>query len=341
MSLHRIRVLVVDDSHFMRRAISKILEDDGRFEVVGQAPDGARALELVQKLEPDAVTMDYNMPIMNGVDAVRRIMAVRPTPIVMISAHTTEGARQTLDALEAGAVDFVTKPSGEVSADISRSADQVVRKVLDAATARVSQLKARPRPRRAVIGATARGGRKIVVIGVSTGGPVALTRVLPQVPRRTNLAVVVVQHMPATFTKALAERLDRLCTIKVEEARAGDFVKEGIALVAPGGKHLEFDETGRVLLTQGPPINGCRPSVDVTMKSAAGVFGKQTVGVIMTGMGRDGADGMAAIKAAGGKTVAQDRATSLIFGMPKAAIDRGLVDAVVGVDDIPKTIQEI
>ena len=341
MSLHRIRVLVVDDSHFMRRAISKILEEDGRFEVVGQASDGAQALELVQKLQPDAVTMDYNMPIMNGVDAVRRIMATRPTPIVMISAHTSEGARQTLDALEAGAVDFVTKPSGEVSADISRASDLVVRKVLEAATATVAKTTARQQTRRAVVGRGSMAGRKIVIIGVSTGGPVALSRMLPQIPRRTNLALVVVQHMPATFTAALAHRLDGLCTIKVAEARPGDRPKEGTALVAPGGRHLEFDERGLVVLTQGPPINGCRPSVDVTMSSAAGVFGRQAVGVLMTGMGRDGAEGMAAIKAAGGKTLAQDRRTSLIFGMPKAAIDRGVVDAVVGLDDIAKTLQEI
>ena len=341
MSLHRIRVLVVDDSHFMRRAITKILEEDGRFEVVGQASDGAQALELVQKLQPDAVTMDYNMPIMNGVDAVRRIMATRPTPIVMISAHTSEGARQTLDALEAGAVDFVTKPSGEVSADISRASDLVVRKVLEAATATVSKTTANQQTRRAVVGRPAMAGKKVVIIGVSTGGPVALSRVLPQIPRRTNLALVVVQHMPATFTAALAERLDGLCTIKVAEAKAGDRPKEGTALVAPGGQHLEFDERGLVLLTQGPPINGCRPSVDVTMASAAGVFGRQAVGVLMTGMGRDGAEGMAAIKAAGGKTLAQDRRTSLIFGMPKAAIDRGVVDAVVGLDDIAKTLQEL
>ncbi len=341
MSLHRIRVLVVDDSHFMRRAITKILEDDGRFEVVGQAADGAKAVEMVQKLRPDAITMDYNMPIMNGVDAVRRIMATTPTPIIMISAHTSEGARQTLDALEAGAVDFVTKPSGEVSADISRASDLVVGKVLQATSVRLDQKRKQERPFRALVGRRGSAGRKVVIIGVSTGGPVALTHVLPQIPRRTNLAIIVVQHMPATFTAALADRLASLSTIKVTEARQGDMPREGTALIAQGGKHLEFDEQGQVLLTEAPPINGCRPSVDVTMTSAAGVFGRQCVGVLMTGMGRDGAEGMAAIKAAGGVTIAQDRQTSLIFGMPKAAIDRGVVDRVVSLADIPRALQQL
>ena len=257
---------------------------------MGQAADGAKAVEMVQKLRPDAITMDYNMPIMNGVDAVRRIMATTPTPIIMISAHTSEGARQTLDALEAGAVDFVTKPSGEVSADISRASDLVVNKVLQAASVRLEPRQKQERPLRALVGRTGSAGRKVVIIGVSTGGPVALTHVLPQFPRRTNLAIIVVQHMPATFTAALADRLASLSTIKVAEARRGDVPREGTALVAQGGKHLEFDEQGQILLTEAPPINGCRPSVDVTMTSAAGVFGRQCVGVLMTGMGRDGVD---------------------------------------------------
>ncbi len=337
MTIRRKRVLVVDDSHFMRRALAKILEDDGRFEVVGQASDGVQAIELAARLQPDVVTMDYNMPIMNGVEATKRIMAARPIPIVMVSAHTTEGARQTLDALAAGAVDFIPKPSGEVSTDIGMVAEEIVAKVWEACSA-APRVPAPAAPRPGTPLRRPGRHRRIVIIGVSTGGPVALTRILPALPRRTRLALVVVQHMPATFTRALAERLDAVCSIRVREAEPGDRPVEGTALVAPGGQHLEFTPAGTVLIHGGPPVHGCRPSADVTMKSAAKVFGVNAVGVILTGMGRDGAEGMAAIKEAGGTTLAQDKETSLLFGMPKASIEMGVVDQVLPLDDLPQAL---
>lgn len=342
----KLRVLVVDDSLFMRGAVKKILDEDGRFEVVGDASDGIAAIEKVEKCRPDVVTMDFNMPLMNGVEAVRRIMSSSPVPIVMLSAHTTQGARQTMEALEAGAMDFLTKPSGEVSADLSQVGPELIEKLWAAAHADTSKLPsswsrpekvaARPAPR-----PEPAPGRRIVVIGVSTGGPAALAQFLPDFPRRTHLALVVVQHMPPAFTTALAERLDSISRMKVKEAKDGDRPAEGTALVAPGGLHLEFSSDGSVLLRKTPPVNGCRPSADVTMKSAAGVFSRHVIGVIMTGMGRDGAEGMAAIKSAGGRTLAQDKESCVVFGMPKACIDTGVVDAITPLDALTEALLNI
>lgn len=339
----KLRILVVDDSLFMRGAVRKILEQDGRFEVVGSASDGIAAIEMVAKCRPNVVTMDFNMPLMNGVEAVRRIMASTPVPIVMLSAHTTQGARQTMEALEAGAMDFLTKPSGEVSADLSQIGPELIDRVWAAAHADTSKLPSSwSRPERLALrpmpAVQQPLGPRIVVVGVSTGGPAALAQLLPAIPRRTNLALVVVQHMPPAFTTALAERLDSISRLKVKEAQSGDRPTEGTALVAPGGVHLEFATDGSVLLRKTPPVNGCRPSADVTMKSAASVFGRQTVGVIMTGMGRDGAEGMAIIKEAGGQTIAQDQNSCVVFGMPKACIDKGVVDTVVPLDEIAEVL---
>jgi len=334
----KLKVLVVDDSHFMRRAISHILETDGRFQVVAAASDGAMAIQKAQELCPDVITMDYNMPILNGVEAVRRIVADQAIPIVMVSAHTTEGARQTIDALQAGAVDFVTKPSGEVSTDIKLAGDLLVERVWAAALVDRTRLAPKPAaapPLTSLQGAT---GRKVVVIAVSTGGPAALSVLLPSLPKRSAMALIIVQHMPAAFTGTLAERLDAMTTIKVTEAKEGDRPVAGTALVAPGGRHLGFAPDGTIALNVGEPVNGCRPSADVTMQSAAAAFGRSVVGVVMTGMGRDGTDGLAAIKAAGGSTMAQDRASSLIFGMPRAAIERGVVDFVLPLEEIPKQL---
>lgn len=341
-----IRVLVVDDSLFMRGAVTKMLEQDGRFQVVGHASDGAMAIQKVSEHGPDVVTMDFNMPIMNGAEAVKRIMASHPVPVVMLSAHTTDGARETIEALSNGAVDFVTKPSGEVSPDISRVGPELtarlinavkadVGKLVDAQQTKPTKLKGLTKPKGQPF------GRRVVVVAISTGGPAALAHLLPEIPRRTNLAIVIVQHMPATFTTALAERLDSLSSIKVTEAREGDKLHEGVALLAPGGSHLEFAGDGSVRLTRAAPVNGCRPSADVTMCSAATVFGRNTVGLVMTGMGRDGAQGMAAIKQSGGRTLAQSKETCVIFGMPRASIDMGTVDDIVPLDELASKISDM
>jgi two-component system chemotaxis response regulator CheB len=341
--MSRIRVLVVDDSLFMRAAIKKIVENDPRFEVVGVAKDGAEGVAQVQQHKPDVVTMDFNMPKMNGADAVREIMHTRPTPVVMLSAHTRDGARETFEALTAGAVDFLTKPSGEVSADFQAIGPKLLEKLAACAGVTPRELKpvkARPPTVDPSLTTWPPTGPKVVVIGVSTGGPSALTRVLPALPADIGVAVIVVQHMPAQFTTTLAERLNGLSAIEVREAQEGDKPRRGLALVAPGDRHLEFGDKGILVLSDGPEVNGCRPSVDVTMRSAAKIFGRRTIGVIMTGMGRDGAEGLAAVRAAGGRTLAQDKATSTIWGMPRAAVEAGVVDEVVALDEIAGKLEK-
>jgi len=337
----RVRVLIVDDSLFMRAAIAKTLAS-GPFEVVGQAKDGTDALAQIAKLQPDVVTMDFNMPGLNGAETVRALMQQRPTPVVMFSAHTKQGAKETFDALAAGAVDFVTKPAGEVSVDLSKIADELARKVLAAASARPRAATPPPVTRTSgqlgavgISRSTLPGGLpRLCVIAVSTGGPAALSEVIPALPADLRLAIVVVQHMPAGFTAALAERLDAASRISVREAQAGDRPLAGSVLIAPGDRHLEFDDRGMVVLADGPLVNGCRPAADVTMLSAVKVYGRRTLGVVMTGMGKDGAAGVLAIKKVEGKTCAQDQQSSVIYGMPKAAVDTGAIDEVVPLSDL-------
>lgn len=340
--IRRLRVVIVDDSMFMRAAIAKALST-GPFDIVGQAKDGKEAIERVVALAPDVVTMDFNMPNMNGADAVRAIMQQRPTPVVMFSAHTRQGAKETFDALAAGAVDFVTKPAGEVSVDLSKIAEELMRKVAAAAGARPRPV-AVPMPARPPSGGFARVSTipgtgpgnlpRLCVIGISTGGPAALSELVPALPADLRLAVVIVQHMPAHFTAALAERLDAASELSVREAATGDRPFPGEVLIAPGDKHVEFDAAGLVVLTDGPLVNGCRPAADVTMISAARVYGRRTIGVVMTGMGKDGAAGALAIKRADGKTLAQDKESSVIYGMPKAALDAGAIDDVAPLGEI-------
>jgi two-component system, chemotaxis family, protein-glutamate methylesterase/glutaminase len=341
----KLRVLIVDDSLFMRAAIARALAA-GPFEVVGQAKDGEDAVAQIVRLAPDVVTMDFNMPRMTGADAVRLIMQQRPTPVVMFSAHTKQGAKETFDALAAGAVDFLTKPTGEVSVDLSKIADELARKLIAAAAARPRAI-APPAPVRTsgslssvpafavAPPVTLPGGLpRLCVIAISTGGPAALSELVPALPPDLRVALVIVQHMPAGFTAALAERLHATSRISVREARAGDRPLAGAALIAPGDRHLEFDDRGAIVLTDGPHVNGCRPAADVTMTSAARVYGRRALAVVMTGMGKDGAAGALAIKRADGKTLAQDQASSVIYGMPKAAIDAGAIDEVAALADI-------
>jgi two-component system chemotaxis response regulator CheB len=274
----------------------------------------------------------------------------------MFSAHTRQGAKETFDALAAGAVDFVTKPAGEVSTDLSKIAEELVRKLTAASLARPrasappsrpsGQMPAvrqtgpmpvqRPTMQGLAVRATPLPGAtpRLCVIGVSTGGPAALSEVIPALPADLKIAVIVVQHMPAGFTQTLAERLDAVSKVSVREAQTGDRPTAGTVLIAPGDKHLEIDDKGLVILTDGPTVNGCRPAADVTMLSVAKVYGRRSLAVVMTGMGKDGAAGALAIKRADGKTLAQDQATSVIFGMPKAAVDIGAIDEVVPLGDI-------
>ncbi len=356
MSSTPLRILVVDDSLFMRAAIKKLLDDRPEFQVIESAKDGKDAVEKVIALKPDVVTMDFNMPRMNGVEAVRAIMEQRPTPVLMFSAHTRQGARETFDALHAGAIDFVTKPAGEVSAQLDGIADELCRKLIAASrsrlprasAARAPSLRVRtPRPetepslRRSQTMSAVNANPKVVFIAISTGGPVALSRVVPQLPASLRAGVVIVQHMPGTFTGALADRLNSESPLQVREAIDGDIPCPGLVLVAPGGKHLKVDLNGTLRLVDGPPVHGCKPAADFTMKGAAAAYGRRAVGLVMTGMGKDGAEGLRAIKQAGGKTFAQDKESSLIFGMPKAALELEAVDEVVALDSIADKLSHL
>jgi two-component system chemotaxis response regulator CheB len=268
----------------------------------------------------------------------------------MLSAHTVEGAREALDALAAGAVDFVTKPGGEVSTQLGSVREELVQKLLTAAKAnvrlpdepRAESERSDPSSRKPPVTPRALpqrpAGTRVVVIAVSTGGPAALERLVPQLRLRPNVSVVVVQHMPIGYTTALAQRLDQLGPTRVREARAGDRLEGGAILIAPGGTHLELEKSGAVRLTEAAPVHGVRPAADVTLRSAALAFGARVIGVVMTGMGRDGATGLAAVKSAGGVTLAQDAATSTVYGMPKAAVELGVVDQVVSLGELASAI---
>ena len=338
----RPRAVVADDSHFMRSVISDILEEGG-VDVVGQARNGREAVETVAELDPDVVTMDVEMPEMNGIEAVERIMARHPTPILMLSAHTDEKADVTFQALEKGAVDFFTKPGGEVSMEMSRLEDQLVDIVTSVAEVDAQE----PEDGTADADAGARHHRSYVanptlIIGSSTGGPTMVERVLSSLPLDADFRVLIVQHMPDGFTARFAERIDDRSDYRVREANEGDRIEGGEALVAPGGKHMLVDSYRngrlRVRLTEDPPVNSVRPAVDVTMKSAARKIDDPLVGVILTGMGEDGAAGISAIKGVGGKTIAQNEETCAVFGMPQRAIETGDVDDVLPIGDVAEGI---
>ncbi|WP_284011062.1 protein-glutamate methylesterase/protein-glutamine glutaminase [Haloarcula pelagica] len=348
------RAVVADDSHFMRSVISDILEEGG-IEVVAQARNGVEAVEAVEEHGPDVVTMDVEMPELNGIDATARIMDVQPTPVLMLSAHTDENADVTFEALDNGAVDFFTKPGGEVSMEMSRLKDQLVEMVTSVAEVDVAG-NGRRSATQSGTGGTRSGtqrsggpadGRRYVdnptlVIGSSTGGPKMVEKVLGALPLAADLRVLVVQHMPEGFTGRFAERIDARSDYEVREATDGGRLGGGEAMIAAGDRHMVVKNYRngrlRVKLNRDPPVNSVRPAVDVTMESAATTIDDPLVGAILTGMGEDGAEGIRAIKAAGGDTIAQDEATSAVYGMPKRAVETGCVDAVLPIDDIASGI---
>lgn len=339
-----IRVLVVDDSAFMRFSITRHLNETPGLLVVGAARDGEEALALLPELKPDVVTLDVQMPGMDGLEVLHEIMNRHPLPVVMLSSLTREGARETVQALTWGAVDFVTKPAAK--ANIQSIMDEVAAKIRKAAGARIFStpiarrwegVKEQPAPK--PVRPLKREDR-IVVIGASTGGPRALNQLITQLPGDLPAALVIVQHMPAGFTRSLAERLDSQSQLTVKEAEPGDKLEVGRALLAPGGFHLTFDANGAASVNQNPPVHGVRPAIDVTMASLARHFGPSTTGVVLTGMGSDGANGAALIRAAGGKVIAEDESTCVVFGMPRSVIESGQVDQIAPLHQMAAAIEK-
>lgn len=330
-----VRVLIVDDSAFMRHAIAKYLEADPNITVVGSAHDGLDALAKIPALKPDVVTLDVEMPRMDGLTALKRIMAQCPTPVVMVSSLTQRGARATIQALMRGAVDFVPKPS--TSTDIRTIIEELTVKLKTAASARpvasAAPAKA-PSPPATKLGPRPfHKGHPLIVIGTSTGGPRALQQVLSKLPADLPAAVAVVQHMPPGFTQSLARRLDECSSLMVQEAADGDRLARGLVLLAPGDFHLRLNRR-RVILDHGPPRHHVRPAADVTMESAAEHHGAAVTGVVLTGMGSDGTEGSGHVKAAGGKVIAEHESTSVVYGMPRSVVEAGLADWVVPLPDV-------
>ena len=368
-----VKVLVVDDSGFFRRRVTEILSADSNIQVVGTATNGKEAIDQALALKPDVITMDYEMPMMDGITAVRHIMQRCPTPVLMFSSLTHEGARVTLDALDAGAVDFLPKNFEDISRNpdkvkqllcekvhsISRSnrrfsgygssAPQPVAAPAPSSAGYASPAPApsrtTPIPSRAVAApmsspAPKRKPYKLVAIGTSTGGPVALQRVLTQLPASFPAPIVLIQHMPAAFTKAFAERLDKLCRISVKEAEDGDILRPGLALLAPGGKQMMIDGRGAVKILPGDERLNYKPCVDITFGSASKSYGDKVLAVVLTGMGADGREGARLLKQGGSSVWAQDEASCVIYGMPMAIVKANLADAVYGLDDIGKHLVE-
>jgi two-component system chemotaxis response regulator CheB len=338
-----VRVLVVDDSALMRKLIPKILERDDSIEVVGTAMDGNFGLKKIEDLAPDVVTLDLEMPGLNGIDTLKQIMRRWRLPVIVVSSHSTAGAAITLKALTLGAFDFVAKPQ-DVSARMPEIADELIRKIRAAAHHAVGQPQVVPEeapqdlPQKQRPAAPSR----IVAIGVSTGGPNALQYLFSHLPVDFSGSLLVVQHMPDGFTDLFAKRLDETCPIRVKEAQSGDLLVAGRALICPGNRHMKVKKLplGNVaVLSEEGPVNGHRPSVDVLFHSVAAEFGNQAIGVLMTGMGEDGAAGMGAIQEAGGLTVAQSQKTCVVYGMPRAAIERGYATRVADLQDMPNLLQ--
>lgn len=336
-----IRVLVVDDSVFVRRVLVRILEEDPDFHVVGTAADGQEALQKVLALQPDVVTMDVEMPRMDGLAALKEIMVSRPTPVVMVSSLTGPATRATVRALSLGAVEVVAKPSGSGTALLTLGAD-LRKKVRLAASAAMHHLSRLPRPdRSAGKGVVPSRADAVVVVAASTGGPRALGEVIPRLPADLPASVLVVQHMPPGFTRALADRLNDTSSLPVREAGEGDTLQTGTVLVAQAGHHLVVEAGGSLRLDDSPPRHGVRPAADVTLESAARLYGRRTLGVVLTGMGLDGALGLLEIRRAGGHTLAESPETAVIYGMPRAAVEVGAVEEVLPLYRMAERIQEL
>ncbi|MEN6413171.1 MAG: chemotaxis response regulator protein-glutamate methylesterase [Veillonellales bacterium] len=342
-----IKILIVDDSAFMRKLLSDFFTAEPDFTVVDAARNGKDAIEKVKWFKPDLITMDVEMPVLDGIKALEVIMRDVPTPVVMISSLTRDGADATIRALELGAVDFVAKTAGSISS-IAGIKTEILAKCRAAVKANVIQLKKRSpdepavvRPMQAAPSPAMANSDQIIAIGTSTGGPRALQEIITKLPSSLPCGVVIVQHMPPGFTKSLAERLNSLSSLRVKEAENNDVIRPGVVLIAPGDYHMIVRQEGNqkvVKLNRDPSVGGHRPAVDPMLESVAKVYGQRAVGVILTGMGHDGSKGMQLIKQQRGYTIAEDQSTAVVFGMPKSAIELGVIDKVAPLSDIAAEI---
>jgi two-component system chemotaxis response regulator CheB len=358
--MEKIKVLVVDDSAFMRKLITNFLEEDSRFTIVDVARNGQDAIQKVKKLKPDVVTLDVEMPVLNGIEALQEIMKIEPVPVVMLSSTTKEGTENTILAMQYGAVDFISKPSGAISLDLHKIKEEIRQKVYHAAQIKKENLRRffqMPKISIPIVEDCSKIDnnenslkrfaltKKIVCIGTSTGGPRALQQVLTNIPKEIDAPLLIVQHMPPGFTKSLADRLDTICELSVKEAEDGEVLRRGTAYIAPGGFHLNIKKLGTSLavqLDQSPPKNGHRPAVDVLFESVSHLSDYSKIAVIMTGMGADGTEGLKTLKGSGEvRSIAESEETSIVFGMPKSAIATNMVDTVVRLDQIAEQIMKM
>jgi len=357
----KFKVLIVDDSAFMRKVLETIISGDDQLQVVGQAKDGREAVALAESLKPDVITMDINMPHMDGLQATAQIMTTNPRPIVVVSSESRDGAASTLKALELGAIEFIAKPSGAIDLDMQSVREDLLRKVKMAAKVRVVRTASRlaatlqsltPAAPNSAARSTSVANHAsspaspdmrfpVVVLAASTGGPATVMRLAPGFTKDFPAAVILVQHMPAAFTTQFAAQLAEFTEIRVKEAESGETIQPGSLYICPGAQHLRVNPLGRIQLDSvAGRISGYLPNIDVTMESVAAYGGALSIGVVLTGMGADGAQGARAIKKAGGHVIAQDEATSVIFGMPAEAIKLRAVDQVLGLDDIYSAIEK-
>ena len=325
-----IDVLIVEDSAFMRKVLSEILNEDPDINVVDTAVNGIEGVNKALLLKPDVITMNIEMPGMDGIEAVKNIMQKCPTSIIMISAYTKKGAQKTIEALIAGAVDFVEKPGGPISLNIREAKEEIVKKIKVAAEANLKTTKKNVK----FDSHKRKLHDSLVIIAASTGGPRIITSIFKKFPSDFAAPIVVVQHMPKTFTKAFAKRLDEHSSISVVEGKEGLSLIKGKAFIAPGDFHLEFTEQRKIRLSKKPPLHGVRPSADITMNSAAEKFDGNLIGVVLSGMGRDGSIGVRNMSKRGGFIIAQDEDSSVVYGMPKSAVESGCVDIVLPFDRI-------
>ena len=337
-----IKVLVVDDSAFMRSAISRMLSKDSTIEVVGTAKNGQEALEKVEALKPDVVTLDIEMPVMNGIEALKYIVDRHKLPVIMFSALSQEGAEVTMEALNLGASDFITKDFSNVSLNISTRENELINKVKSVAKKKIALLPKRLEPgqKPASISSDRKAKHRILAIGASTGGPPALQHVLTRLPKDFPIPIVIAQHMPKLFTQSFAQRLNSISQITVKEAENGEALRGGTALVAPGDTHLGLRRRGNDVVVEFANRTDYiyRPSVDHLMGSVADVYGGQSLGIILTGMGSDGLAGIKEIKSKNGYVIAQDEDTCVVYGMPKAVVNAHMADAVLPIDKISEEI---